>query len=160
MLTLKFPFIPPTANHAQKSRIVKGKGKAPFMVRYNTPKYNGFKADVEHWLLKQLDDVTRAELVALLQAPHMVFITVASPSVLTKKDEYSKTFGDSANFEKTLVDSIYNHLGANDCYATIPVPNKTVSDETYTQVSWLPFKRWKEKDFILVDHIREVVESL
>jgi Holliday junction resolvase RusA-like endonuclease len=159
MLTFKFPFSPPTANHAQKSRIVKGKGKAPYMVRYNTPKYNDFKQQVQTELGK-LDDSTRAELVALLQAPHMVFITVASPSVITKKGEYSKTFLDSDNSIKTLQDAIYKHLGANDCYATIPVPNKTVSDETYTQVSWLPFKSWKEKDFILVDHIRNAVEGL
>jgi hypothetical protein len=159
MLTLKFPFIPPTANHAQKSRIVKGKGKAPFMVRYNTPKYNAFKANVETELSK-LNEATRAELVALLKAPHMMFMTIASPNVLKKDGTTHKTFGDSDNREKVGADAIYNALGANDCYDYIPVPNKTVSDDTYTQVSWLPFKSWKEKDFILVDHIRDRVEGL
>lgn len=159
MLTIRFPFIPPTSNHAQKSRIVKGQSKAPYMVRYNTPKYNAFKTEVERHI-DALNEATRAELVALLQAPHMVFITVASPSVLTKKREYSKTFGDSANFEKTLLDGVYNYLGENDCYASIPVLNKTVSDDTYTLVSWLPFERWKEKDFVLVDHIRDAIKGL
>lgn len=110
MLTLKFPFIPPTANHAQKHRLM---GRR--IVRYNTPKYNAFKVDVETEL-SNLNEATRAELVALLAKPHAVFITVDSPNVITQKGSYSKTFGDIDNFIKPLLDSIYKPLGANDAY--------------------------------------------
>jgi len=85
MLTLTFPFIPPTANHAQKHRLM---GRR--IVRYNTPKYNGFKADVETHL-DELNEATRAELVAILNAPHAVFMTIASPKFKTKKGEWKIT---------------------------------------------------------------------
>ena len=155
MLTLKFPFIPVSANKTQK---LASRGKK--VVRYNSKEYLTFKEHIHFYLRRKVEYAVLEQLEALLKAPHMVFITIASPSVLKKDGTTHKTFGDSDNFVKPLLDSVYKYFGANDCYATIPVPNKTVSDETYTQVSWLPFKSWKENDFILVDHIREVVEGL
>jgi Holliday junction resolvase RusA-like endonuclease len=141
MLTLKFLFIPPTANHAQKSRIIKGKGKAPYMVRYNTPKYNDFKQQVQTELDK-LDDATRAELVALLQAPHMVFITVASPKFKTKKGEWSLTGGDVDNRIKQALDSIYKPLKANDALIISIVATKKVDNEEWMLIT---FKQYQEE---------------
>jgi Holliday junction resolvase RusA-like endonuclease len=110
MLNLRLPFIPPTANHCQKHRLM---GRR--IVRYNTPQYNAFKADVEAEL-NELNEATRDELVALLSKPHAVYITIDSPNVITQKASYSKTFGDIDNFIKPLLDSIYKPLGANDSY--------------------------------------------
>jgi Holliday junction resolvase RusA-like endonuclease len=133
MLTLKFPFIPPTANHAQKHRLMGRK-----IVRYNTPQYNAFKADVERHL-DELNEATRAELVAILNAPHAVFMTIASPKFKTKKGEWSLTGGDVDNRIKQQLDSIYKPLNANDALIIIIGAKKKADDEEYTIITFTPY---------------------
>lgn len=133
MLTLKFPFIPPTANHAQKHRLMGRK-----IVRYNTPEYNEFKANVETELDK-LNEATRAELIAILNAPHAVFITIASPKFKTKKGEWSLTGGDVDNFCKPQFDAIYKFLKANDALIIIFGAKKKVDVEEWTLITFTPY---------------------
>ena len=133
MLTLKFPFIPPTANHAQKHRLM---GRR--IVRYNTPQYNVFKANVETELGK-LNEATRAELIALLNTPHAVFITIVSPKFKTIKGEWSLTGGDVDNRIKQLLDSVYKPFKANDALIILIQAQKKVDVEEYTTVNFTTF---------------------
>ena len=134
MLTLTFPFIPPTANHAQKHRLMGRK-----IVRYNTPQYNEFKQEVEKHL-NELNEGTRAELVALLAKPHGVFMTIASPKFKTKKGEWSLTGGDVDNRIKQAPDSIYKPLQANDALIIIIGAKKKADDEEYTIITFTPYE--------------------
>ena len=138
MLTLTFPFIPPTANHAQKHRLMGRK-----IVRYNTPQYNAYKADVEKHL-NELNEATRAELVALLAKPHGVFITIASPKFKTKKGEWSLTGGDVDNRIKQKLDSIYKPLKANDALIIIIGAKKKADDEEYTLITFTQYAEGTE----------------
>jgi Holliday junction resolvase RusA-like endonuclease len=133
MLTVKFPFIPPTANHAQKHRLMGRK-----IVRYNTSEYNAFKVDVERHL-SELNEATRAELIALLKAPHMVFITIASPKFKTKKGEWSLTGGDVDNHIKQQLDSIYKPLKANDALIIVIGAKKKEDIDEWTLITFTPY---------------------
>ena len=133
MLTLEFPFIPPTANHAQKHRLM---GRR--IVRYNTPKYNAFNQEVEKHL-NELNEATRAELVAILAKPHAVFMTIASPKFKTKKGEWSLTGGDVDNHIKQALDSIYKPLKANDALIIIVGAKKKADDEEWTLITFTTY---------------------
>ena len=133
MLTLTFPFIPPTANHAQKHRLM---GRR--IVRYNTPKYNAFNQEVEKHL-NELNEATRAELVAILAKPHAVFMTIASPKFKTKKGEWSLTGGDVDNHIKQALDSIYKPLKANDALIIIVGAKKKADDEEWTLITFTTY---------------------
>ena len=134
MLTLKFPFIPPTANHCQKHRLMGRK-----IVRYNTPRYNAFNQDVVHCFQTQIDEATTQELKALLRTPHAVFITIASPKFKTKKGEWSLTGGDVDNFCKPQFDAIYKFLKANDALIIIFGAKKKVDVEEWTLITFTPY---------------------
>ncbi|CAB4139559.1 Crossover junction endodeoxyribonuclease, RusA-like [uncultured Caudovirales phage] len=134
MLTLTFPFIPPTANHAQKHRLMGRK-----IVRYNTPQYNAFNQDVVHCFQTQIDEATTQELKALLRKPHAVFMTIASPKFKTKKGEWSLTGGDVDNRIKQALDSIYKFLKANDALIIIVGAKKKADDEEYTLITFTPY---------------------
>ena len=138
MLTLTFPFIPPTANHAQKHRLM---GRR--IVRYNTPQYNEFKQEVEKHL-NELNEATRAELVALLAKPHGVFITIASPKFKTKKGEWSLTGGDVDNFCKPQFDAIYKPLQANDALIIMFGAKKKADDEEWTLITFTQYAEGTE----------------
>ena len=127
MYTLVLPFLPPTANHAQKNRLQGG-----FIRRYNTPTYNAFKAKVE----LALRDTKFDGLQEFLAVPHNVSIEIHSPRVLTKKGEVSKTFGDVDNFLKNLVDSVYKPLEANDALVMQITASKLHADKEYTVIEW------------------------
>jgi Holliday junction resolvase RusA-like endonuclease len=127
MYTLVLPFLPPTANHAQKNRLQGG-----FIRRYNTPAYNAFKAKVE----LALRDIDFNGLQELLSVPHKVSIEIHSPRVLTKKGEVSKTFGDVDNFVKNLIDSVYKPFNANDALVMQITASKHQSDTEYTVIDW------------------------
>lgn len=136
MLTISFPFIPPTANHCQKNRLMGRK-----IVRYNTPRYNAFNQGVVHCFQTQIDDATTQKLKALLRTPHMVFMTIASPKFKTKKGEWSLTAGDIDNFCKPQFDAIYKFLKANDALIIMFGAKKKADVEEYTIIT---FKEYRE----------------
>jgi Holliday junction resolvase RusA-like endonuclease len=127
MYALVLPFLPPTVNHIQKNRLQGG-----FIRRYNTPAYNGFKAEVD----LALRDTKFDGLEELLAVPHNVSIEIHSPRVLTKKGEVSKTFGDVDNFCKGLLDAIYKPLSANDALIMQITASKHQADKEYTVIEW------------------------
>lgn len=126
-ITLILPFIPPTANMAQRNALM---GKR--VIRYNSPVYNDFKARV----VKELGMDNLEAFTAFLASPHKINISIYSPRVLTKKGEISKTFGDVDNFCKNLVDSIYNPLKANDALIMQLTVSKHHADEDLTRIEW------------------------
>ncbi len=133
MITLVLPFIPPSANHTQKSTY---NGR-----RYNTPKYVDFKRRVEEYILSMPAD-ERKELSALVQKPHSVQIVVFSKKVCTKSSKYkemSLTFLDSDNPTKPSLDSIYPHLDANDARAVSSQARKVWAniDNEYTVIQFV-----------------------
>jgi Holliday junction resolvase RusA-like endonuclease len=108
------------------------------IVRYNTSEYNAFKVDVERHL-SELNEATRAELIALLKAPHMVFITIASPKFKTKKGEWSLTGGDVDNHIKQQLDSIYKPLKANDALIIVIGAKKKEDIDEWTLITFTPY---------------------
>jgi Holliday junction resolvase RusA-like endonuclease len=127
MYTLVLPFLPPTANHAQKNRLQGG-----FIRRYNTPAYNAFKEKVE----LALRDTKFDGLQESLAVPHNVSIEIHSPRVLTKQGEVSKTFGDVDNFCKGFLDAVYKPLNANDALIMKLTVSKHDADEEFCSISW------------------------
>jgi Holliday junction resolvase RusA-like endonuclease len=125
--TLVLPFLPPTANHAQKNRLQGG-----FIRRYNTPAYNAFKAKVE----LALRDTKFDGLQEFLAVPHNVSIEIHSPRVLTRKGKVSKTFGDVDNFVKTLNDAVYKPLGADDALIMKLTVGKHDADDEFCSMVW------------------------
>ena len=122
MIQLVLPFIPPSANHTQKSTY---SGR-----RYNTPKYVAFKRRVEEYILSMPAD-KRKSLSDLVKKPHSVEIVVFSKSVCTKSSKYNEmslNFMDSDNPVKPTLDSIYPHLNANDARAVSSQGRKVWAD--------------------------------
>jgi hypothetical protein len=122
MYTLVLPFIPPSANHTQKSTY---NGR-----RYNTAKYVAFKRRVEDYILGLPAD-KKKRLSDLIKKPHSVHIVVFSKSVCTKSSKYkemSLNFLDSDNEIKPCLDSIYPHLDANDARAVSSQGRKVWAD--------------------------------
>lgn len=133
MITLVFPFIPPSANHTQKSTY---NGR-----RYNTPKYVAFKRRVEEYILNMPSDQKKS-LSDLLKKPHSVSIVVFSKKVCTKSSKYkemSLTFLDSDNPTKPTLDSIYPLLDANDARAVSSQGRKVWADieDEYTVIQFV-----------------------
>lgn len=133
MIKLHLPFIPPTSNHTQKNALM---GKR--IIRYNTPTYNAFKAQVVDELCIDNYDLDLEAFTAFLAIPHKVTINIYSPKVLTKKGEVSKTFGDVDNFIKPLLDAVYKPLGANDALVMQVTASKFQADNEATSIFWEP----------------------